>query len=391
MSWYPPKPYYFGSDCIDDDGSFIGYDPGEDMAGGDAFLEACDAEIGAVDHEEMADEQLESIGGMHIGDAMKRRARRMARLEKREEKIKRRMRRAGPKRAKRLAKRAGRIQNRVERLALKQQQKAEKAGVASSAAARALRSAAPTRKASGAAAALAKAAAKSPRASLSPVQRRLQANTRASGRGAQAPAVLRDRPARPRGAARSRIVSSPTAVPAAVPSKPSPSARSSAMESVILSLPREGDLVRIPFLFNGNTYNTLSVTATAAGSTTTVTGTTAAITYAKLRLLAVLVEVAVVGTAAQLNAHLRLNSINVAGGIPCLYGIQTGVVELYTSTTGSAKLLVPSLRDNPIIHVNQTVSCQASLVSFGGAALTAFGSVQAICERISDPEAQASP
>lgn len=169
------------------------------------------------------------------------------------------------------------------------------------------------------------------------------------------------------------------------------------MESVILSLPREGDLVRIPFLFTGNTWGNLAVAASpTAIAAVSASATTAAITYAKLRLLAVLVEVTVNGTAGDIHGHLRLNSISAAGGIPCLYGIQTTVVEqVGDNQAGFAKLFVPSLRDNPIIHVNQTVSAQVSIVNFitgaGQAGHTYRVAASAICERISDPEAQATP
>jgi hypothetical protein len=160
------------------------------------------------------------------------------------------------------------------------------------------------------------------------------------------------------------------------------------MDNVILQLPREGELVTVPLLTAaGLTFGALSL-GTATAATTTITMSSAAITYADLRILGFVGQHLSAATSA-LSYTWELNSANVNGDIQLLYGPAPGQVISATTTQGFGKLFVPGLRDNSFVEKNTRIRAvlTSRKAAAGAKAITIGCQIAAICERVRDPKA----
>lgn len=165
-----------------------------------------------------------------------------------------------------------------------------------------------------------------------------------------------------------------------------------------LGLPADGHLVRIPLLSSANPWYNLTAAATnTKASSVTATGTTAAITYASLRFLGLLVRVSASAMAGPV--QFQVTSALAQGGNQVIYGNQQGLVQPRAITQGTAAntawgagtIFIPGMRTKPPLSRTQTVQVKLAanfLTSTVKFATPVIATVEAICSAISDPAAE---
>ncbi len=128
-----------------------------------------------------------------------------------------------------------------------------------------------------------------------------------------------------------------------------------------------GNRVTIPFKFSSVDLGKMTTTAgtKAATVTSSVTGTTESITYAKLRVIGVELDGSGSVDAVPLLGRVGVTNVETDGGKPLTYKTQwTDIVPGADGLNGNLAMYIPSLRQHPVLLRTQTAEIQVKLSGY---------------------------